>query len=101
MPSSELNFAGFTWSSSKGCRACKHVMQGEAVLLFVHEEDGSLQFLCGAEGHAQDDAIWVHAAHVLDLNADLRHLPTVSFGEEAERTAVGANWKVTQTPTGD
>jgi hypothetical protein len=98
MTSSDLSFAGFTWEASKGCRACTHVLDGQPVHLFVHEPDGSLQFLCGAEGHADDDACWVHAAHVLRLNPDLRDLPTVDFGEEAERSEAGAAWVVTKTP---
>ena len=98
MSSSQPSFAGFTWEETKGCRACSHILAGLPVLLFVHEADGSLQFLCGAEGHAGDDAVWVHLNHVLDKHPDLCHMPTVDMGQESERPARGQDWTVSSIP---
>lgn len=68
------------------------------VLLFVHEADGSLQFLCGAKGHTGDDAVWVHLNHVLEKHPDLCHLPTVDMGQEADRPAPAQEWTVGSIP---
>lgn len=91
-------FAGFDFLASKGCRACRHVMDGAPVLLFVHEADGSLQMLCGANDHEEADSVWVHVAHVIDSQPDLLDLPHVGFGHEAERTAGHSPWHVSPTP---
>ncbi|MBU4433367.1 MAG: hypothetical protein KKC14_03015 [Alphaproteobacteria bacterium] len=93
-----LGFAGYTFADTKGCRACNHVLDGAPVLMFVHENDGSLQFLCGANGHTEADASWVHASHVLATNPDLTDLPTVDFGFEAEREGMGKEWLVRASP---
>ena len=97
---SPLIFAGYTFASDKGCFTCSHVMEGTPVLFFAHEEDGDLQFLCGASGHdSEKECRWLHTAHVLEWYPDLLTLPIVEMGFEAERTAVGAPWTVTLIPS--
>lgn len=72
------------------------------MLLFTHEVDGDLQFLCGAGGHDFDtQCCWLHASHVLEWQPDLLLLPTVEMGFEAERTSVGAPWNVSAIPDYD
>jgi hypothetical protein len=93
-----ISFAGYTFLESKGCFACIHVLRGDPVRLYVHELDGSLQFLCGAGGHGDDDYAWVHAEHILANNRDMVDMPAVNFGFEAERDGVGKPWVVRQTP---
>jgi len=74
-------------------------MAGAPVLLFAHEEDGDLQFLCGASGHDfTKECKWLHATHILDQQPDLLALPTVEMGFEAERTSVGAPWSLSAIP---
>lgn len=102
MVSSTISFAGYTFDSDKGCFTCSHVMEGAPVLLFAHEEDGDLQFLCGASGHDfGTECRYLHATHVLEWQPDLLSLPIVEMGFEAERTAVGAPWIVSPIPPYD
>lgn len=97
-----LSFAGYTFAADKGCFTCQHVMDGAPVLLFVHEADGDLQFMCGASGHDFDTQCrWLHTAHVLEWQPELLSLPTVEMGFEAERSGVGSPWIVSPIPQYD
>ena len=73
-------------------------MAEQPVLLFLHEANGSLQFLCGAESHGADDAVRVHVSHLLDKNPDLLDMPVVDPGHEAERSAQDRTWTVQPIP---
>lgn len=100
MTDSAINFAGFTFAADKGCLTCQHVMDGAPVLLFAHEADGDLQFLCGESHHDFDtQCLWLHTSHVLQRQPDLLLLPTVEMGFEAERDEVGSPWIVARIPT--
>ncbi|WP_296612457.1 hypothetical protein [Sphingomonas sp.] len=102
MATSTISFAGYTFDCDKGCFTCQHVMDGAPVLLFVHEADGDLQFLCGAPDHDFDEQCrFLHAAHVLESQPDLLLLPTVDFGFEAERNDRDSPWVVSPTPAYD
>lgn len=102
MTRSTISFAGYTFASDKACFTCQHVMDGAPVLLFTHETDGDLQFLCGATGHDFDTQCrWLHTTHVLEWQPDLLALPVVEMGFEAERTSVGAPWIVSPIPPYD
>jgi hypothetical protein len=87
-------FAGYTFDAGKGCFVCNHVMAGHPVLLFCHEADGDLQFMCGEAGHESGDYAWMHATHVLDKHPCLYNLPTVDLGFLAERVASSDEWTV-------
>lgn len=93
-----ISFAGYTFHDDKGCFACQHVMDGAPVLLFVHEADGDLQFMCGASGHEYSQCRLLHALHVLEQQPDLLKLPTVDFGFQAERADVNSPWVVSPAP---
>ena len=102
MTASNISFAGYTFAADKGCFACKHVKDGAPVLLFVHEADGDLQFLCGAADHDfETQCMFLHASHVLDWQPDLLSLPTVDFGYMAERTGPKSPWVVSPAPIYD
>lgn len=94
MEQPRIDFAGYNFDGDKGCIVCSHVMNGHPVLLVCHEDDGDLQFVCGAPAHEGDDYAWVHASHVLSQHSDLYDLPTVRFGFLAERDSVNDDWKV-------
>jgi hypothetical protein len=96
-----ISFAGYTFDADKGCFACQHVLDGAPVLLFVHEGDGDLQFMCGAVGHDYAQCRLFHAAHVLDAQPDLFGLPTVDSGFQAERTDAFSTWVVSPVPDHD
>lgn len=96
MTARTISFAGYTFDADKGCFTCKHVMDGASVLLFVHEPDGDLQFLCGASDHDfAEQCKFLHAVHVLEWHPDLLSLPTVNVGFEAERRDAISPWVVT------
>jgi hypothetical protein len=94
-----ISFAGYTFATDKGCFACKHVKDGAPVLLFVHETDGDLQFMCGEADHDfETQCLFLHASHVLDWQPDLLSLPIVDFGYMAERTDPKSPWVVLPAP---
>ena len=98
MTASTISFAGYTFNGDKGCFTCQHVMDGTPVLLFVHEPDGDLQFMCGASDHDfAEQCKFLHTAHVLEWQPDLLLLPTVDFGFEAERSDVSSPWVVSRS----
>jgi hypothetical protein len=67
MTSSTVSFAGCTFAADKGCFTCQHFVDGAPVLLFTHEADGDLQFMCGASGQDFDkDCRWLHMTHLLE-----------------------------------
>ncbi|MBZ6381829.1 hypothetical protein [Sphingomonas sanguinis] len=102
MTTSNISFAGYTFAADKGCFTCRHVKDGAPVLLFVHEADGDLQFMCGEAGHDYDSqCMFLHAHHVLDWQPDLLSLPVVGLGYMAERLDVKSPWVVSLTPNYD
>ncbi|EIZ77701.1 hypothetical protein WSK_3711 [Novosphingobium sp. Rr 2-17] len=99
MTARTISFAGYTFNADKGCFTCKHVLDGAPVLLFVHDPDGDLQFLCGASDHDfSEQCKLLHAAHLLDWQPDLLRLPTVNLGFEAERSDKNSPWLVSASP---
>jgi hypothetical protein len=64
------------------------------VLLFVHEEDGDIQFLCGETGHGVDDAQVVGLAHLLEHIGSMTDIPVVEPGFVAQRCRPGAPWSI-------
>jgi hypothetical protein len=93
-----ISFAGYTFDGDNGCFTCQRVMDGAPVLLFVHEADGDLQFMCGASGHDYSQCVLLHAAHVLEQQPDLLKLPTVDFGFQTERAHMSSPWIVSPAP---
>lgn len=100
MANQTISFAGYTFDGDKGCFACEHVVSGEPVLLFVHDADGDLQFLCGSSAHDWSNSRprLLHTAHLLEWQPDLLALPTVDFGFEAQRKDVNSPWVVSPIP---
>jgi len=99
MTRSKIELAGYAFNADKACFTCQHVIDGAPVLLFTHETDGDLQFLCGAPDHDFDaQCRYLHMAHVLDWQPDLLSLPQVESGFEAERADVNSPWIVSPTP---
>jgi hypothetical protein len=97
-----ISFAGYSFDGSKGCFTCSHVWEQRApVLLFIHDTNGDIQFMCGEGGHDSDDCIYLHAHHILESQPDLYDLPRVDFGFEAGRSGVGEPWVVSELPEYD
>jgi hypothetical protein len=89
-----IEFAGYIFDDHKASLVCNHVTDGHPVLLFVHDSDGDIQFMCGAGGHEADDAKVVGISHLLEHIRSISDMPTVDPGFLAERTAPGEDWDV-------
>jgi len=89
-----ISFAGFSYPEHKATIACSHVLSGDPVLLFVHDDDGDLHFMCGASGHAVDDYSLVDLSHLSEHIRSMPDVPFVQVGYAAERSSVGAPWSV-------
>jgi len=89
-----VSFAGYDFPDNKACIACVHVLNGESVLVFSHESDGDLQFMCGRKRHTIDEARVVDVDDILQLHPDLVSLPVVEMGHLAERLDPNEEWVV-------
>lgn len=89
-----IDFAGYSYPDNKATIACSHVLNGSSVLLFVHELDGDIQFMCGEAGHEPDDAHVVGLEHLLEHIRSMADIPVVEPGFMAERSYPGAAWKI-------
>jgi hypothetical protein len=99
MIASTFSLAGYAFDADKGCFTCIHVIEGTPVLLFLHEANGDLQFMCGADDHDfTADCRFVHAAHVVARHPDLSSLPIVDLGHVAERANTRSPWLVLPLP---
>jgi hypothetical protein len=64
------------------------------VVIFVHDEDGDIQFMCGESGHGVDDVHVVGLSHLLEHIRSIPDIPVVGPGYAAERSEPGATWSV-------
>jgi hypothetical protein len=71
---------------------CNHVFAGSSpVLLVVRDEENSWQFLCG--GNLVGDACHVvGVGHLLEKDASLGSMASLSVGSYAERHAISESW---------
>jgi hypothetical protein len=92
-----IDFGGYTYDDHKAALACQHVQEGSPVLLFVHDEDGDIHFMCGASGHNEDDLVVIDLSHMLEQMRSMSPMPIVDPGFLAERGYPGARWTVTAT----
>jgi hypothetical protein len=90
----DINLAGYKFKSNKASLICVHVIDGQPINDFFHESDGFLQFSCGAENHKESDWKMVGLKHIVDMHPYIYSLPTVSFGELAERENMHSPWTV-------
>ena len=74
---------------------CKHVLDGSASILYVthDEDDGMWQFLCGADGHTEEDAKIISMKEATEIDESINALHEMPLGVGATRESVGAEWK--------
>jgi hypothetical protein len=89
-----IHFAGYSYAEHKATIACSHVLSGAPVLLFVHDEDGDIQFMCGESGHGVNDASVVSLTHLPEQIRSMADIPVVEPGYAAERSEPGAPWSI-------
>ena len=85
-----------------GVFCCGHVQRSERpTLLVTHETNNDWQFLCGGTDHDEDDLVFLHLHHILDVDPALHDLADLQSGWEAERPSVGAMWLRTPSVRND
>lgn len=89
-----IDLAGYTFPENRASIVCTHVWDGRAVLLFVHDSDGDIQFYCGEEGHSGSDALVLGLAELGGHLRSMQDIPTVKPGFFAERAHLGGAWTV-------
>jgi hypothetical protein len=89
-----IDFAGYSYAENKATIVCSHVLDGTPVLVFVHDSDGDIQFMCGVSGHGVDDAFVVELSHLLEHIRSMSDIPVVEPGFMAERSEPGAPWSI-------
>jgi hypothetical protein len=94
-----IDFAGYSYPEHKATIVCSHILSGAPVLVFVHDEDGDIQFMCGESGHGVDDAQVVGLTHLLEHIRSMSDIPVVEPGYTAERSGPGAPWSI--SPLGE
>ncbi|WP_076068161.1 hypothetical protein [Sphingomonas montana] len=93
-----ITLASYGFEPDKACIVCRHVIDGAPILVFVHDDDGDLQFACGGEAHSVDDWHAICLDHVDLAEHRLNRLPAVHAGHVAIREEAGGDWSV--EPTG-
>ena len=89
-----IDFAGYSFDENKASFVCQHVLDGHPVLLFLHESEGDLQFMCGGGGHSVDNLHVVCLSHLLEQIRSMADVPVIQPGFMAERSEPGSMWKV-------
>jgi len=100
MSEPRINVAGYSFAANKGAIVCKHVAEGQTpVLGYAHEQDGDIQFVCGAENHPENDWVLVCLSHIVTTHPDLSSLPRVKPGMEARRDNQNSLWVTMAIPS--
>lgn len=89
-----IDVAGYTFPNNRASIVCTHIWEGRPILLFVHDDDGDIQFYCGEDGHSEDDALVRGLAEIADRLRQMDDVPTVRPGFFAERAMIGSAWTV-------
>jgi hypothetical protein len=90
----DIDVAGYRFVTNTACFVCVHVMDGKPVLMFTHDSDGDLQFLCGASSHQTEDAR-IECLHcVVQAHPEVSTLPRVDLGMLAWRDDCDTAWNV-------
>lgn len=89
-----IDVAGYSFPEDQACILCVHVWNGQPVLLFSHDRDGDIQFLCGEEHHDTSDAIVLGVGEIDSQLETMQDIPLVEPGYWAERVSVGKVWTV-------
>lgn len=86
----------FRENTNKSVVACNHVLQGTPALLVIHDGDGDWQFLCGKDGHTEQDIKIVALKQVVDIDPTLNQLYKMGKRKSAIRSSATATWQVSK-----
>jgi hypothetical protein len=87
-----ITFAGHTFDDHQATFICTHIAEGMPALVFTHDSDGDLQFLCGADGHGPEECLHIGLSHMLEQMGEMLDMPTVDPGFQAQREYAGGSW---------
>ncbi len=83
----------FSDPENKACFTCSHVFSREKPILYVaHDSEGDWQFLCGEEGHAEEDSKIISLKQAVELDSSINDLYEMPLGMGAERRALKEKW---------
>lgn len=88
-----ISLFGYSFQDNKACLICEHVFAGDQVRIAVHDEDGWLQFLCGADDHAPQKGKVVGLSEFAKRH-DLSGLPAKLTPGSAAELQQGGRWQV-------
>jgi hypothetical protein len=92
---------GFDRSRDATAYSTRSVIEGErAILLVIHSEDGTWQFLPGDEVEVAE-GVTLHLAHIVDAHAELGALADLQPGWAAERASASSTWERLPWPDED
>lgn len=89
-----IDLAGYSFPENRASIVCKHVWDGDPVLVFAHDSDGDIQFYCGAEDHSITDALVLGLEEIRNHVQSMEDLPRVRPGYCAERHKIGGTWTI-------
>ncbi len=72
---------------------CSHVFEKRRPILYVSRDDGDWQLLCGSSHEESEIPHVVGLNHFLEEDPSLLALLDLPYEWEAERSALGADWK--------
>ena len=89
----------FTEPENTACFTCVHVLEdNQPVVLVTHDnDDGSWQFLCGADTHEVSDARVVALIEMVKMDESLNVLFDMRMGFEAIRKTKEEHWELFKT----
>lgn len=71
------------------------VIRGNSPVVYVaHDLDGDWQFLGEEKEVEEKDALLISLGEILEFDPTLQSILTLSIGQEAIRTEVGAPWQI-------
>jgi hypothetical protein len=85
--------AGFDRYRDATAYSTRSVIDGDRpILLVIHSEDATWQFLPGDEVDV-DEGVALHLAHITDAHPELAVLADLEPGCAAERASAGSAWR--------
>lgn len=84
----------FKEAKNTACFVCNHVLSKERDILFVthDKDDSSWQFLCGEDGHTENNIKIISISEAVDLDNSINDLFEMPEGIGAERKENGDKW---------
>ncbi len=86
----------FRENTNKPVVCCYHVLHNSPILLVIHDGDGDWQFLCGKDGHTQQDVKIVALKQIVTIDPSLNTLYKMPKKRTAKRPNAAAEWEVSK-----